>query len=203
MSKIIFKTALKTLLAIIVAAAIVFAVWFFGFPQSLATVGEKTGNYPLATVCMSMRYARTDDIDDLARCVEYAIFSGKDGYVYKYGNKLVEREDFASLCERRDELSSSGQYSEYTRLYKHYIFGYLAAATFARDGVNKAVEIAATANGADSFVTGNAFAVLALRVAQNGSADDKAAVLAALDKINCTDQAELQYLDNIKAILDT
>lgn len=198
--KVITKTAFKTILALLLILIIGAAVWFLGFPQSLATIGEKTDNYAFAVPCAALRYSYTKDAEDLARCVEDSIFSGKNSYIIKYGKKLIARGDFDSLCEKKDgELETAG----FPAGYKQYICGYVAAAMYAQSDLEGAIALAQEANGKESFVKNNALAVLSIRVADGGSAEDKQCVLAALGEINPTSESDILYLQNLKAILDT
>lgn len=84
MNKIIFKTALVTLGALVAAAVAVFSLWILISPQTMASYCEKTGNYSFAVTCADLRYKYTKDVKDLARCAQDGIASGKDALIVKY-----------------------------------------------------------------------------------------------------------------------
>lgn len=101
MSNVIFKTAVKTLIVIIFTVGIAACVLCFGFPKTVAGIGEKTGNYSLAVTFASIQYTYTGDIEDLARCAEDSILSENDDNIVKYCGKLIEDEGFEEYCEQR------------------------------------------------------------------------------------------------------
>lgn len=101
MKKVVFKTALKTLLTVIIALLIAFGIASLGFPGSMASLCEKAGNYSLAAGYSSLSYTYSKDIDDLARCAEDSILSKSDGKIIKYCGKLLNHDGFDELCKRK------------------------------------------------------------------------------------------------------
>ena len=101
LSNVIVKTAIKTLIVIIFAVGIAACILCFGFPKTVAGIGEKTGNYSMAVTFASIQYTYTGDIEDLARCAEDSILSENDENIVKYCGKLIEDEGFEEYCAQR------------------------------------------------------------------------------------------------------
>ena len=174
MNKIILKSALITVAAIVLGALLVFTLWILISPQTMASSCEKTGNYTFAVTCADLRYKYTKDIKDLARCEEDSILSGKDSLIIKYGEKLVEEEGFADLCELKDKQLSEVDYGEgafITINYKAYICGHLSAAQYRSGNLEKAISAAEK---------GASFTKLVIEIIENGTKADAEKVLGAL-----------------------
>jgi len=164
--KVILISALETLAAVALAALLVFSIWILCAPHTMATAAEKTGNYSFAVTCADLKYKYTNDVDDLARCAEDSILSGKDKNIVKYGEKLLSHDKFDGLnAEKNAKLSYD---------YKSYICGNVAAAQYRRGDLQKAI---ATANLAD---TEDAFIKLTLCVRECGSEQEKAELYTAI-----------------------
>jgi hypothetical protein len=201
LGNVIFKTAFKTLGALIIAVLIVFGVWFFAFPQSLATVSESMENYSFAVTCSSLRYSYTGDVYDLARCVDDSIFSEKDKSIVKYGKKLIEHSQFDEVCEYKDEQTANGAYSKYAISYKQYVYGYVSVSVYNRGDLDEAISLAKSATEDIGFEKGNALSTLAIKVAASGSEEDKQKVLTSLEDVSAEGTDEREHLGNIKSIL--
>lgn len=179
MNKIIIKTALITICSLVVAAGAVFALWLVCSPQTMATSCEKTGNYSLAVTCADLRYKYTKDVNDLARCADDAVLSGKDNLICEYGEKLIAEENFEEVCKNRDgsvpENNGGIPFG-----YKSYICGHTAAALYRSGNTAEAVETAL--KGGE-----NAFPKLVIEIA---SRSDQAAAESALDALDSLEDTE-------------
>ena len=142
MKKIILKAALITVGALAVAGILIFSLWILISPQSMATASEKLHNYHFAVTCANLKYKYSDDTSDLARCVEDSILARDDELIVKYGEQLIDRQDFDKLCALRDEQLTPqvGQYT--TADYKTYVISTLAAAQYRAGNLEKAVQTA-------------------------------------------------------------
>ncbi len=175
MDKLVLKTALLSLVAVIVAALLVFSLWMLSSPQTMASACEKTGNYRLAVTCADLRYKYTKNAADLARCAEDGILAGDDGYIVKYGEKLVAHSGYEELCAQKDKQLADSPYAEYTRGYNTYICGWLASAQYRSGAIEKAVQTAES-GGVHSFNK------LVIEIAQRRDAPAAESVLDALGK---------------------
>lgn len=185
MQKIILKTALKTLLGVIIALILAFGIASFGFPQSMAGICAKCGNYRFATSYASLRYTYTKSVDDLDVCAQYSIFSGHDGNIVKFCGKLVDDKGFEGICEKRGDKSGD---------YKQFIYGNLSAAQYRRGDKQKAVETAETAmEDVNGFPAGNAFVYLTLAVQKKPDEDIANEILDIVNKKTPTAEQQKTY----------
>lgn len=174
MNKIILKSALIAIAAIVLGSLIVFAMWILISPQTMASSCEKTGNYTFAVTCADLRYKYTNNINDLARCEEDSILSGKDSLIIKYGEKLLSEEGFEELCQEKDKQLSEVEYGENVELsfnYKAYICGHLSAAQYRGGSLEKAISAAEK---------GESFTKLVIEIIENGTKSDAEKVRGAL-----------------------
>lgn len=153
---IVTKTALKTLLAAIIAILVVFAAVSLGFPQHMATMFENLGSYSIATGYAGLAYKYNGTVENLARCVDDSIFAGSDANIVKYGEKLVTCGDFAEYSVGRTEESGIDYY--------HFVYSNLACAAYNRGDKDGAFERAQESmQDVDGFPENNALAALAIR----------------------------------------
>ncbi len=127
MSKVIIKTAIKTLIAIIVALAVAAGILCFGFPKTMASIGEKSGNYGMAVAFASIQYTYSGAIEDLARCAEDSILSENDENIVKYCKQLLEDERFGEFAAERSGIKNLGEIKVEIN-YKQFIENNLNAA---------------------------------------------------------------------------
>lgn len=177
--KIILISALEGLAALAVAALLVFSLWILCSPQTMATACEKTGNYSFAVTCADLRYKYTKDTDDLARCVQDSILSGKDKYIIEYGESFLGKDDFEEACEKKGGS------------FKVAVCGSLALSQYNAGDIQKAVDTCKTGGGA-SFIK------LTVAVAENGSAEDKNTVKTAL-----SEQPQSEIITKLLNLLNT
>ena len=170
MNKVVLKAALITVAALAAAGILIFSLWILIAPQSMATVSEKLGNYNFAVTCADLKYKYSGKTENLARCADDSILSGEDRLIVKYCEKLIDRDDFAKLCNRRDEELSRTAYGIYATKYNTYIIGNLAASQYRSGDLKKAVE---TAERGDEV---RCFRNLVIEIRLHGSAEDIANV---------------------------
>lgn len=177
--KIILISALEGLAALAVAALLVFSLWILCSPQTMATACEKTGNYSFAVTCAGLKYKYSNDTDDLARCVQDSILSGKDKYIIEYGESFLDKDDFEEVCEKK-----GGN-------FKVAVCGSLALSQYNAGDIQKAVATCETGGGA-SFIK------LTVAVAENGSAEDINTVKTAL-----SEQPQSEIITKLLNLLNT
>lgn len=182
MFNVVVKTALKTLLGVIIALLLAFAIASLGFPGSMASLFENWGNYSLATGYASLSYSYSGNAEDLARCFQDSVLAGNDGDIVRYGEELYAHKDFADVCESKNE--QLGTISGKVKIeYKQYVYGSVACAKYNQDGIKSAIE---TANAAMDDIVGfpenNALAQLALRVISKADVDGAAELLKEIEK---------------------
>ena len=170
MKKIVLKASLITVGALAAAGILIFSLWILISPQSMATVSEKLGNYDFAVTCANLKYKYSDKTEDLARCAEDSILSGKDKLIIKYCEQLKDADDFDGLCIQRNEELKKTQFGKYAANYKTYILGNLAVAQYREGDLRKAVQTAERGEV-------GCFNKLVIEIILNGSAADKENIL--------------------------
>ena len=152
MKKIVLKSALITVGALIVAGILIFSLWLLISPQTMASSSEKLGNYKFAVTCANLKYKYSGETEDLARCAEDSILSKKDKLIVKYCEKLLECDDFEEYCNERDKQLSShvGQYLSQPN-YKAYIIGTLSLSQYREGDLEKAIKTAESGGNLDCF----------------------------------------------------
>lgn len=206
MNNVISKTAVRTLLAVIIAAVLAFAVASLVFPQHMATVFERTGNYSFATGYASLAYKYNDTTANLARCVDDSILAEKDAKIVKFGDWLVEADDFDEYCASRNQAAyekaegSDVDFSTYD--YRQIVYGNLARAKYARGDKQGAFDTAVQGmTGVAGFPINNSLAALALRVYEAKDSEYMQNLRNVLQNITPANEVESGYLQDVIAIL--
>lgn len=190
MQKVILKTAIKTLVAVLIALILAFGIASLGFPQSMADICAKCGNYRFATSYASLRYTYTHSVDDLDVCARYSILSGHDGNIDKFCGQLVSDEGFEGICEKQTSVD-----------YKQYIYGNLSAAKYRCGEKAAALQTAQTAmTGVDDFPKNNAFVYLTLAIRSNPDKEIAQTLLAEINSKTPTADQQKSY-NAVKNIL--
>lgn len=198
MEKLVVKTAVKTVLIILGILTVVFAIFNFAFPQHMATATESIGNYSLAVKYADLHYKYTNSCADLARCFDDSVLLGDDAYIIKYGEKLVENENYQSVCAKRNE-SEGGSYN-----YDNWVKSKLCISLYNTGKRAEAIDRALDYNGTSSFVYGNPLMSLAVRIKSQADAEGAEAFLKALQFENITpvDATEKEYFEQVKQLMN-
>ncbi len=194
LKNVILKTALKTLLAVVTALVIAFTVLCFGFPQTVAELFEKSGNYSAAIPFAALKYTYSGSADDLARCAEDSVLANDYPNVVRFCGELTVNEDFTALCERKDEVIAAG-------FYRQYIFGNYSNALYLTGDADGALVAADKGmEGLEGFPPGNTYAKLAIAVAE---AKDGKTALKLLDRLNgiTPEENEKVSYDKVKKVI--
>lgn len=192
MNKIIFKTALKTIVAVIIAAILAFAVASLGFPRSMAGICEGFGNYSLATSYSSLSYKFTGDINDLYNCANYGILANDDGKITYYCAMFYEHDGFEEFCEGNAGV-------------KQRVLSNLAAAQYRQGEKDKALNTAEAAmDGVSDFPAGNAISKLCVEVGKSYDKQTAQKLLKLTEDGGFVPTAEqVNSYNNVKNILNT
>lgn len=196
MGKVIAKTAMQIISIILLVAVIALLVLHFLFPQTMATFNEKIGNYTLATEYAAKYYERNGGADNLARCVDDAILSGNDGYIVKYGDKLISHEEFERVCTEKD-----ARFSSISLDYKQYVCGNVAVSKYNLRDFNGAIQLALTANGTTSFKNNNALIILSAKIASTKDEVCAFEMLTVLASVSPNTSEDADRLTQVKSIL--
>lgn len=191
LEKLVVKTAVKTVLIILGILVAVFAVFNFAFPQHMATVTESMGNYSIAVKYAWLRYTYTGDGEDLSRCFDDSVLLGNDKYILQYGEELTNLNEFERICEKKNQRMGAG-YD-----YRHYVLGKMAVANYNTGKKQEAVELAAEANGTESFAYGNALMSLSAVARSEKDAEVSSAIITKLENIHPAIDKEINYLKEV------
>ncbi len=173
--KVIYKTALKTILCLILLAAVAFGVMSLAFPAAMGGMCEATGNYSMAAGYYSQSYKYTGDIEDIARCSHNCIAAGNDGNIIVFCRKYVEDKQFEAYVK-----GIPGE--------KQFIYGSLSCATYRQGEHSQAFELAKKAmEGVTGFPRANAYTALSLEVIKAGDGQTARDILEQLEKITPAD----------------
>lgn len=186
MGNVVLKTALRTVLIVLIALFMAFGVASIAFPQHMATLFENMGAYSFATGYSGLAYAYKKSTANLARCVDDSILAHDDENIINYGEMLIARNDF-------EEFASAE--------YKQFITGNLACAKYNKGEKDSALEIAKNAMaGVEGFPKNNALAALAIRAAQKKDALVKEELYKIIIEIVPTEE-QTDYHGAVIAIL--
>ncbi len=188
-NSVVGKTILKMLLAVIALFFVFVAVMTFAFPGQMAAFSESVSWYTAACRFSSLKYMYFKDVEDLDRCFEDAVLSGKNSYILEYSEKLISHDDFDALCIETDKYYASLEYSSYTSSYKQYVYGQYVIALAVSGEKQKAADEAFGV--CYDFYSGCALSSLAIYAFE----DEELAhfVLEAMDKISPSDEWSAYY----------
>ena len=189
MTKLVLKTVLITVAAIILTVAAAYMCLALFFPKTLAKGWEAVGSYDLSVKYYEKQYEKTEDISDLsALCVK--IDAEKDASrAVKYLKLFTENADFLELCEKND---ADGVYG--FTAYEIY-FGKYAIAAYYNSGIPAAVDVAKAATQS-GYTEHNAFYVI-LSGVKTLTASDGQAISAAVSEIKggLTDDSQIEFAE--------
>ena len=158
MDKVVLRTALSTLAAILALFGVMLLLLCFLYPSTMMQL-----TYDLGMEQASMKYAeraynRTDDVYYAAFGFETAIGENDDTNVEKFGLlMLAEDEEFFTYCESRNETLDTTKIT-----YDQYAYGQLSVAQYRLNKKTEAVETAFSGlNG--TFKRNNAVVALLLQ----------------------------------------
>ena len=197
MFKIIVKTALKVLLALLILAVIAFAAVSLAAPKTMAEFFEKQGNYSFAKGYMSLQYTYSGNVDDLAHFVQDCIQAEDDNSTSKMGEKLVVHDGFKELCERETERLGVD--------YRHYICGKIACAKYRLGDKDGAIKFAKdkdyiVENG--EFSKNNALVQLMVEVTKANDKDGAQQLKSAIGKIECSGEYRSDILAALEKVIN-
>ena len=176
MAKLVLKTVLITLAAMIITLAVVYFCLALAFPKALAKGWEAVGSYDLSIKYYEKQYEATEKIADLsAVCVK--VDAEKDAArAVKYLKILTESAEFSDLCTKETDTAVDYGFTAY-EIY----FGKYAIAAYYKDGIAAAVNVATIATQ-NEYTKYNAFYVMLINI-KTFSEEDGQAIITAVSEI--------------------
>lgn len=128
MGKLVAKTALCTLSALIGLALIVFGAVSLAAPSAMLALSDDLGMDKLSAAYSVAVCERTEKIEDLAEAVErnYNVSNYKE--CAEYGLKLLADPDFERYCAARDQQTAGND--NIHKSYSQYISGIVSTAQY-------------------------------------------------------------------------
>lgn len=161
----------------------------------MATMFENMGNYSFATGYASLRHMYTQNVEDLARCVDDSIMSRNNRNIITFCTRFTGDDDFEEYCQKR----SAGGEADYD--YKQYVLGNLASAKYAEGDKEGALSDARNAlSGVTGFPVNNAAGILAIRVAEAADGETAKALLEIV-RSRTPEASQQQYFDAVVEVL--
>ena len=191
MKRLVIKTVVITVAAILVLMAAVYLTLALFFPKTLAACWKDVGNYSLSAKYYEKQYEKSADYGDLATLCVYLDAKNDGVRTAEYLKLFTENGGFSARCEAED-LNGGFKYTAY-----EYYYGKYAVAEFYARNIDAAVAVAKKAVGAAAgYTENNAFYVLLIE-ADGLTANDKNAIKAAVTEIKggLTDSKQIGYAD--------
>lgn len=141
MKRLIIKTAAITLAAI-------FGVFVLGVvgmtlfaPGAMGDLCQKTGSYGLAAWYAELDYAKSKEIDKLARVIYLADLAGNDETLVEYCPQMAAHRDFSVFCKETDQAENP----LYSNLggYRTFLYSAYAEALYQTGEKTTALTVAA------------------------------------------------------------
>lgn len=99
MKKLILKTVLITVGAIILAFGVLYGIFALAFPKSLANFYDGLGDDKKAVQYMDRAYSQSGDVSDLDALCNFALKTGDNGLICEHLSRLFSSEEFKTYCE--------------------------------------------------------------------------------------------------------
>lgn len=109
MKKLIIKTTLITLSAIVLFLAIVFGMFCAFKPVAIANLFDDLGCYSASIRFYEMQYEKTQDINDLIVIVDKTYDKQKNEDLERYLNTLTRHKDFMKYCQSKNANLETGE----------------------------------------------------------------------------------------------
>ncbi|MBO4251135.1 MAG: hypothetical protein J5911_00555 [Clostridia bacterium] len=152
MKKLVIKTVVVTLAAIIAIVAALYLCFAVFAPKTLANFWEGTGNYSLSVKYSEKQYERSGDISDLADLCAKLNVRTDSARAVKYLGILVDGDGFTEFCENTEG-------SGYIMTPYEYYYGAFTVATYYESGLTPAIIVAKKAV-LGGYTANNAFYLL-------------------------------------------
>ncbi|MBQ9485320.1 MAG: hypothetical protein IJU83_00620 [Clostridia bacterium] len=189
MKKLIIKTALITVAAVIAFCVVLYGCLAFFTPKTIADGWAFAGNYSIAVKYYEKQYEKTksendlavlcvkvDEVNDATRAAKYlAVFTASGG--------------FETYC------LNEGENHGYAISAREFYFGKYAVSAYYADGIDAAITVAENSVSV-GYTESNAFYIMLIEI-KSLSHEDGVKIAAAINgiKSGLTDSAEIGFAD--------
>lgn len=184
MKKLVLKTTLFTLLAVLCTLAVLFGIFTLFFPKNIASVADQMGNYGVSVFYYEKAYEKSNSVNDLYQLVLKLDEEADCEKTSKYANELLCRSDF-SVVENQGSPST-----------REYVSAKYAKSAFLKGDVTSAISFCENYVLTYGYSEYNPFTVSIGSVVKNLSKESMNAVLQRLESIKTklTDANEIALL---------
>ncbi len=211
--KVILRTILTTLLAILLLFGVMLLCLCFIFPSTMMQLTYELGMDKACVKYAARTYERTDDAYYAAVAFETSVMIDDEesaARIEKYGLILIADDEFATYSQKRTDEIAEGNADdedgvEYVLPYEQYVYGQVALAQYEQGKQAAAIQTAVAAVQGEliRFPEGNAAAMLYLTAAHAGDESTANTLRAQFETIRegfAQDTAEYAYITALLAI---
>lgn len=148
--KIIWRSILSTLLAIVVLLTILSCLLCWVFPSTMMELAYKLGMNGESVKYAMRAYNRSDSVEYVVFAMETAIVADKDKSIEECGLKLIADDEFVVYCEKRNEKLDTNNIT-----YDQYVYAMISLAQY-RQGKTTQAQATAFAGIGNTFPKNNA-----------------------------------------------
>ena len=191
--KVILRTILSTLLAIVILLTILFSTLCLCFPSTMMELTYKLGMDGTSIKYAMRAYNRSGSVEYVAFATETAIASDNYKRIEECGLELIEDDEFVVYCTRRNQNIDTSKIT-----YDQYVYAMVSTAQY-RQGKKTEAQNTAFAGIGNTFPTNNAVVgLLAIAIGENDllTVSEIKTKLQTL-QLSVTDVADSAYLQQI------
>ena len=197
--KIILRSFLSSLVAILLLLCFSLAALFIGLPSTMMEFTYSLGMEESSIRNAQRAYDRNEDIYFIAFATQTAIEIEDYKSIDVCGMQMVEDTEFTSYCQFKNEQNNAEKVGDYGQ----YIYGQICIAKYKRAKKQEAVECAFAWTNEESFPRNNAIVALALTCLRAEDNDTKNMIREKMnERAGKTSNADKVYFDEILALVN-
>ncbi len=190
--KVILRTVLTTLAAILTLFVFMFTALTLVFPSTMMEITYDLGMEGASIRFAERAYKNSDLVDYIAYATEVAIETDKDGKIVSCGEKLIADEHFERYCA--DKESSEG--------YRQGIYSQICMAKYELGEGDAAIELASSSIAEGRFPVGNALVALTMTAKVKGDSQTLEKLREKLIVLSVSEEGEKAYLAQTLAVIE-
>ncbi len=184
MKKLVIKTAVIVICAIVSVLAIVFGILCSTNPKLIAKGFESLGSYSASKYFYEMQYHKTESVDDLFVLIDNAYGADDKISLQNYLGEFITHDEFVVYCKTRNQtLSPNSMKTE------EYYSAFYATILFDNGKLDNALSFCRSYADVLGYTKFNPFTQLIDSNLNNFSAEQKGKIITAL-------QSYLSSMDN-------
>ena len=204
--RVILRSILTTLLAIVVLLGIMLFILCVIFPSTMMQLTYNLGMNKSSVKYAARAYKRTDDVYYAAFATETSILLEDAEKIEKNGLLLIADDEFAKYCQmRNDEIAKDNETAteeeKISISYQQYVYGQVTMAQYSQGKKTEAISTAFASLGG-AFEKGNAAALLYITASRAQDLDTIGVTKAKLEALRATQLSETDraYLETLLSL---